>query len=149
MMTSLRGWLVFVLLPVFIGGIVWLSAPAPPPPKQLRLATEQWTLPPAPKAQAGKAVEILNKNSLWGKLPEVAGAKPLTDPAWRFLGIVTSGPERFVLIKIEGLPEKSLRINDSLPGGSKILAIENDKICILIEGKKRSLGIYKTGPQDL
>ncbi len=149
MLTSFRGWLVFVALLLLGGYIEWLLVPVPVPPKSVRLAPESWQLAPVPKAQPDKALEILGKNSLWGKLPEPEASKPLTDPAWNILGIVTNGAERFVLIKIEGQPEKKLAINDSLPGGSKILGIEGDQICILVNGKKRSLGIYKTGPQVL
>jgi hypothetical protein len=150
MLTSIRGWLGFGALLIAIAAIEWIYVAIPPQAKPSRKAVESWALPPAPSAQPEKAMEILGKNnSLWGKLPELAASAPLTDPEWHFLGIVTNGPERFVLIKIAGQPEKSLRINDDLPGGSKIVNIEDDKICVLVNGKKRSLGIYKMGPQVL
>ncbi len=114
----------------------------------MRMASS-WLLPTLPAAQTAKAMEILGKKSLWGKLPEAEAAKPLNDPEWRFLGFVTSGPERFLLIKVDGQPEQRLNINDKLPGGSKILAIENDRICLLVNGKKRSLGITKISQQAL
>ena len=50
---------------------------------------------------------------------------------------------------MEGQPEQRLTINDKLPGGSTILKIETDTLCILIDGKKRRLGIYETGPKFL
>ncbi len=149
MLTSVRGWPAFIALLILIGYIEWLYLPAPPLPKSLPAPAEPWQLPSVPKVQSAKALEVLSKTSLWGKLPEVEASKPLTDPPWRFLGIVTNGAERFVLIKTEGLPEKRLAVDDSLPGGSKIIRIDNDSICILINGKKRSLGIYRTGPQAL
>ena len=149
MLTSARRRLAFLGLLIVIGFAEWWLAPAPPAPKPSRRGAESWALPEAPKAQPEKAMAILNKTNLWGKLPEAEAAKSLNDPEWRFVGIATNGPERFVMIKVEGQPEHRLTINDKLPGGSKILKIESDRICLLINGKTRSLGIYKTGPQVL
>lgn len=149
MSISLRTWLVFLGLLTVIGYAAWWLAPMPPEPKPARIAAEPWALPQVHKTQSSKAQETLSKASLWGKLPEIETAKPLNDPEWRFVGIATNGPERFVLISVEGQPEQRLTINDKLPGGSKILKIESDSLCILVNGKKRSLGIYKMGPQVL
>lgn len=148
MLTSFRGWPVFIAL-IVISYSEWLYAPAPTAPEPLPQAGEPWQLPQAPKAQREKAIEILNKTSLWGKLPDAAAARSLNDPEWRFLGVVKNGPERFVMIQIEGQPEKRLTVNDNLPGGSKILKIEDDALCLLVNGKKRSLAIYKQSPQIL
>ncbi len=149
MLTSPRGRMVFLGMLAVIAYAAWWLAPAPPEPRPLRTGAEPWVLPEASRTQAEKAVAILNRTSLWGKLPEAEAAKSLNDPEWRFVGIVTNGKERFVMIKVEGQPEQSLTINDKLPGGSKILKIESDQICLLINGKKRSIGIYKTGPRVL
>lgn len=150
MLSTLRGRLVYIGLLIFIGYIGWWYAPTPPKPKPTpRSVAETWALPMPPKAQTGNNVDILNKRSPWGRLPDVVVAKPLIDPEWRVLGIITNGPERFVLIKIEGQPEQRLGINDKLPGGSKILNIADDNLCLLINGKKRNLGIYRQGPQIL
>lgn len=148
-MTSTRGWLVFIGLLIAIGSAEWRFSPVPATPKSSRMSAEPWVLPEVPKAQPEKAMAILGKTNLWGKLPEATAAQSLNDPDWRFIGIATNGAERFVIIQIEGQPEQRLTINDKLPGGSKILKIEGDKICLLINGKKRSIGIYKTGPQVL
>ncbi|OIR06759.1 hypothetical protein GALL_110070 [mine drainage metagenome] len=149
MLNSSRGWLILLALLVLAGYVEWLLAPTPPAPRALRRAAEPWVLPPIRKAQPEQAMALLNKTSLWGKLPAVEAAKSANDPEWHFLGIATNGSERYVLIKMEGQPEQRLTINDKLPGGSKILKIENDTLCILIDGKKRRLGIYETGPKFL
>lgn len=149
MLTSARSRLAFLGLLIVIGYAEWWLAPSPPAPKPPRRGAEAWALPEAFKAQPEQAMAILNKTNLWGKLPEAEAAKSLNDPEWRLIGIATNGPERFVMIKVEGQPERRLSINDKLPGGSTILKIESDSICLLINGKTRSLGIYKTGPQVL
>lgn len=150
MLTTLRGWPIFLGLLMLIGYVGWWYAPTPPKPNStLRSVVEPWALPMPPRTQPEKYVEILNKRSPWGRLPDAVAAKPLIDPEWRVLGIVTNGPERYVLIKIEGQPEQRLNINDKLPGGSRILKIEEGKICLQINGKKRILGINKMGPQVL
>ena len=149
MLTSSRGRLAFVGLLLVIGYAGWSLAPAPIAPKAFGKGAEPWALPEAPKPSLEPAMAILNKANLWGKLPEAEAAGSLNDPEWRFIGVATNGPERFVMIKVEGQPEQRLTIKDTLPGGSRILEIESDRICILINGKKRSIGIYKTGPQVL
>ena len=149
MLTSARARLFFFGLLILIGIGAWRYAPAPPEPKLLRTATEPWVLYQEPKLDIEKEQAILLKSNLWAKLPEVEAEKPRIDPAWRFLGIVTNGPEHFVLIKIDGQPEQRLAINDKLPGGSKIIKIENDKLCVLINGKKRTLEIYNMGRHAL
>lgn len=149
MLTSSRGRLALLALLIVIGYAEWWLAPMPTSPQQLLVGAEPWALSEAPKAQPEKVMAILNKTNLWGKLPEAEAAKSLNDPEWRFVGIATNGQERFVMIKVEGQPEQRLTINDKLPGGGKILKIEGGNICVLINGKKRSIGIYKMGPQVL
>jgi len=148
MLTSSRVWLIVIAL-VVISFIEWLFAPAPATPGPLPQTGEPWHIPQAPKAQTEKALAILKQASLWGKLPDAAASKPLNDPAWRFLGIVKNGPQRFVMIQIEGQPERMLTVSDRLPGGSRILKIEDDTLCLLINGKKRSLPIYRQSAQIL
>lgn len=149
MLTSSRTWLGLLGSVIAIGYAGWWLAPSPPMPRAVPKVAAPWALPNVSKAQPEKAMATLNKTSLWGKLPEAAASRPLNDPEWRFLGIAANGSEHFVLIKVEGQPEQRLTINDKLPGGGKILQVENDTLCILINGKKRSLKIYKTGPQVL
>ncbi len=149
MLNSSRGWPILLALLATAGVAEWLLAPVPPAPRALHRSAEPWVLPQSYMAQTEQARAILDKTALWGKLPAVEAAKPSGDPEWHFLGIATNGKERYVLIKVDGQPEQRLTINDKLPGGSKILKIENDSLCILIDGKKRRLGIYETGPKFL
>lgn len=150
MLNSSRGWLMFLALLVLLGYAEWQLAPTPVAQKKMKLAEETWELPKLPESPTNQALAILGKKSLWGKLPEKeALAAAPANPAWRIVGIAANGAERFVLIKKDGQPEQSLRAGDVMPGGSKILNIEQDRICLLINGKKRMLGIYKTGPQTL
>lgn len=145
---ALRGWRGLLGLAV-LGGIVWSLAPAPTDPARLPAQAEPWLLPKVTEVVPSQTLEVLGRTNLWGKLPDAAAAPPLNDPEWRFLGIVKIGQERFVLIKLEGLPERRLNVNDILPGGSKIVKIEDDSLCILINGARRKLGIHNTGPRLL
>jgi hypothetical protein len=49
----------------------------------------------------------------------------------------------FALLAIEGQPTSQLQAGDLLPGGAKILAVQQDSLCILLNGKVRSLRIYR------
>lgn len=139
----------FFILALTIAGIAylqWLMVPPPAAAKSARLAEEAWNLPSQPAFDAKEALAALNSASLWGKLADSALAAPLNDPEWRFLGALARGQERYVIMKIENQPEQKLIPGDTLPGGSKILSIENDRLCLLVNGQKRSLAIYPQGP---
>lgn len=110
---------------------------------------EGWVLPRLPVRQSQQAMDILTQASLWGKLPESTDQTPLTPPGWRFFGSYSTGAERYLLIKPDNQPEYALKVGDQLPGGSKILRIEQDSICILLKGKQRKLYIIARGPEDL
>lgn len=145
---ALRRWRgVFGL--ALIAGIVWFLSPGPKEPARSPLQPDAWVLPAAADGLSQATLERLGKANLWGTLPDVAVAASLNEPDWRFIGIVTSGAERFVLIKTDGLPERRLNVNDILPGGSKILKIEEDSLCILVNGARRRLKIHNMGPQVL
>lgn len=144
-----RGWLIYAGMMVVSAIVAWVIAASPSSSAVQRKADETWQLPQIQKTQSAKAIDILGRKSLWGRLPEVEAAKPLNDPEWRFMGFVAIGQERFLIIKIEGQPEQRLTVNDKLPGGSKILAIENDRVCLLVNGKKRSLGVTTASQRAL
>jgi len=120
----------------------WLQIPLPEPLKPVRLSEEPWQLVPMRKASVQQSLAVLAGSSLWGKLPETGAGTSLNDPEWRFVGAVARGKERYVLVKIDNQPDMRLAPGDSLPGGSKIISIENDRLCLMVNGKKRSLNIY-------
>lgn len=134
---------------IALAGIFWILAPGPREPDRRIPPPESWELPQGLRAPPGISPEELARAGLWGKLPDAVAEGAMQDPPWRFLGVVRNGPERFVLIKFDGLPERKLGVNDELPGGSKILQIDEDSLCILVNGSRRKLSIYKTGPQIL
>ncbi len=148
MITGLGLWRSLAAL-IALAGIFWMLAPGPREPDRRILPPEPWELPQVSRALPGTSPEGLARAGLWGKLPDTVADGPMQDPPWRFLGVVRNGPERFVLIKFDGLPERKLGVNDELPGGSKILQIDEDSLCILVNGSRRKLSIYKTGPQIL
>ena len=148
MLASSRVWLVVAAL-VAVSFVEWLLAPAPAAPRRLPQVSEPWHIPQTPKSQQEKALAILKQANLWGKLPDAAASSAPINPAWRILGIVRDGPVRFVMIQFDGQPEQRLTVNDSLPGGSKILEIGDDRLCVLVNGKKRALSIYSQSRQIL
>lgn len=139
----------FSILALAIAGIAylqWLMAPPPAAVRPARLAVEPWNIPARPEFDAKEALAALNGASLWGKLADTAQAVPLNDPEWRFLGAMARGQERYVIVKIDNQPEQKLVPGDTLPGGAKILGIENDRLCVLVNGQQRSLSVYPQGP---
>lgn len=128
---------------------MWFLSPNPGGRVQVSSSPEPWELPPAVAAQSSKPAPPAGLAQLWGSAPEFAESAPLNDPAWRIIGIVRAGGDRFVLVKVDGQPERRLAVGESLPGGSRILGIEEDAVCILVNGAKRRLGIYLSSTQVL
>lgn len=129
--------------------VEWLLVPAPTVSSRSP-GRESWKLPePLPPHQAERAMEVLASTTPWGRLAGLPDRPPLNPPNWRILGIATRGSERAVLIRIDQQPDRQLGIGDALPGGSTILEIHEDFLCLLVEGKKRMLPLYPQGPQVL
>ena len=139
-----RRFFILALLMVGIATVEWLLVPTPAAVGSARLPEEPWKIPVQPAFNAKDALVTLNSANLWGKLADIAPPSDI-EPAWRFIGAMARGLERQVIIQRDGLPEQILVPGDSLPGGSKILSIENDRLCLLINGQKRSLYIYPQG----
>lgn len=145
-----RGGMWTVLGVITVTGVAsWIASPEPREIVATAKDAEPWQVPKPARATTPAAVEALAKSPLWGNVAAATASTPLNDPDWRFLGIIKQGADRIVLIKVDGQPEQRLTINDKLPGGSEILDIGDDSLCILINGQKRRLAIYKTGTQIL
>ena len=141
---TLRRFFIFALTLAGIVAVAWLTVPSPVAVQPVQLAEEPWKVPVQPVFNAKDALATLNSASLWGKLADITQPSDI-EPAWRFIGAMARGLERQVIIQKDNQPEQILVPGDSLPGGSKILSIENDRLCLLINGQKRSLYIYPQG----
>lgn len=142
---SRRRWLVWALLAGVVAFLQWMLVPSPAPVRSVRLADEPWKIRQAPEFDVKEALATLKGASLWGKLADVAVAAPPVDPQWQFLGAIAHGQERQVIVAVENQPEQRLVPGDTLPDGSQILRIENDYLCLLVDGQKRSRAIYPQG----
>lgn len=129
--------------------LVWLVAPSPPEVGSEAVAPEAWKVPTPVALTPAPAAEGLVDAGLWGTLQSAGSAAEEREPSWRILGVVRSGARRFVLVKIDGQPERQLGVRDKLPGGSEILGIEDDSLCLLVNGTRRRLSVYPLGPQVL
>lgn len=140
-----------VLLAVGVAaGLIWQQVPEPEAPQPARAAAEEWDLPAGTgkniEADLKKSADAVLSRNLWGVVAAAADPSALTDltdPPWRFVGVLRNGAERYVLIKIGNKPVANLKVGDALPGGSKILDIGEDRLCVLVNGKKRALEIYR------
>ena len=126
------------LLLILAAALSWWLAPGPqaPPPPQSR--DETWTLPATSRSSPDKQVAA----NLWGTV-QAAAEVPVNEADWRFSGVTVNGQEKAVMITIEGQPVQTLKAGDQLPGGAKILKINDDHLCLLIKGKKRKLDLFQ------
>jgi hypothetical protein len=131
------------LLIMLASALSWWLAPSPqaPPPAQSR--DESWILPVVSRSNAEKSVAATVAANLWGGAVQTAVEAPLIDPEWRFSGVTANGQEKSVMISVEGLALQTLKAGDQLPGGAKILKINDDHLCLLIKGKKRKLDLFE------
>ena len=141
---SLRQFFFYAFLLGGVAVLAWLAIPTPSVARAAPLVEEPWKLPTLPSYDSRNALATLTAGGLWGKLAETA-SPPAGEAEWRFVGVVGRGEVRYVIIKQGDQSEQTLAPGDSLPGGSKILSIENDRLCLLINGNKRSLDIYPQG----
>ena len=141
---NLRRIFIFTLSIVGITGLAWLVIPTPAPVRPAPLAETPWKIPVLPVFNTKNALVTLTSGSLWGNLADSVKPNDM-EPGWRFLGAMVRGQARYVIIQKDNQPEQTLIPGDNLPGGSKILSIESDRLCLLINGQKRNLYIYPQG----
>ena len=118
--------------------------PSPVAVRPVTVVETPWKIPIQPVFNVKNALVTLTGGSLWGKLADNVQPNH-SEPEWRFLGTMIRAQERHVIIKKDNQPEQTLVPGDTLPGGSKILSIESYRLCLLINGQKRSLNIYTQG----
>lgn len=88
-------------------------------------------LDPAPELQS------LSKSTLWGQIPQraAAGASDADSaeaaaPKWTLTGYYDASGKRYVVVSFEqqARPSIQLKLHDKLPDGSRIEAIEPDRV---------------------
>lgn len=123
----------------------WWLAPSPQAPTPSRTQDTSWRLPARASGHAAKSAEAsvatIAAANLWGTVP-AASTEALIAPDWRFSGVAVNGQEKLVMIMVAGQTMKTLKAGDQLPGGAKILKINDDHLCLLINGKKRKLDVF-------
>jgi hypothetical protein len=139
--------MVFAICAVSYGA--WTNAPLPEKQTAKAVADEPWKLPGDEAYDPKPATETLVLSGLWGKAIEKAASEPPIDASWVFLGAMARGKESYVIVQVLNKPPQQLAVGSELPGGSKILKIENNLVQILVNGKKQSLSIYAEGRQTL
>lgn len=133
--------LTLMLIALSVGAAWWL-VPEPQNASKTVPATDTWTLPVLATKQPDKNIAAINTANLWGSTVQAEVGAPLNEPEWRFAGLTVSGAEKRILISTNNLPPQPLKVGDSLPGGAKILEINDDHLCLLIRGKHRKLDIF-------
>jgi hypothetical protein len=136
---------VIVLIFAVTAGWLLLRAPSLPTTRTLHVQDEDWQLPSRARADVDALIQTIEQDKLWGGngSPVVVEDKSLTPPNWRISGILSVGAEHYALLTVEDQPIQQIKTGENLPGGAKILNITTDRICILLNGKKRVLKTYK------
>ena len=128
---------------VVLSVIAWWLAPAPAPAKMMSATpADRWELPSAGLSGTARAASAVDSATLWGTVQTVADI-PLNDPEWHFSGVTQNGQEKSVMISVAGQPLQTLKAGEVLPGGAKILKVDDDHLSLLINGKKRKLDLFQ------
>lgn len=134
------------LLMMLASGLSWWLAPSPQAPLPVQGRADSWMLPVVSRStverSAEKSVAAIGAANLWGAAVQAVAEVVMIEPEWRFSGVTISGQEKLVMITIQRQPMQTLKAGDELPGGAKILKINDDHLCLLIKGKKRKLDIF-------
>jgi hypothetical protein len=135
----------FTLAIVFAGIVYlqWQQIPMPALPAGAPLKSAPWDLPVARQFDTKQQLATLEGANLWGKTAQEAATltTPPAEPGWRILGAMLRGSERYVLLQIEGEPERTLTVGESLPGGGRIVEIRDNAVCVLVNNKRRLLAV--------
>jgi hypothetical protein len=104
-----------------------------------------WRVPDRATPDIPTLVATIEQANLWGGASSLAPVdeKPLTAPNWHIAGVVSIGLERYAMLAIDGQPLQQIKTGENLPGGIKIVNMTADRVCILLNGKKRVLKTYK------
>lgn len=141
-----------LILFALIVTVAWLVTHpvALPEPRTLRVQEDEWHLPDRSKPNMAALAATIEQDKLWGSVAAIPGApvapvdeKPLTAPNWRIVGVVSAGKERYAMLAVDDQPIQQVKAGDTLPGGIKIVNMTADRVCILLNGKKRVLKTYK------
>lgn len=138
-----RIWL--AVIGICIVACVW-RIQHPPALPTTPVATQQdakWQAATLPARPTPPALKRLARQSPWGLKAQAEVDANLTAPNWRIMGAVINGAQQYVLIQVEGQPATQINVGDFFPGGSRLLAVQQDKLGILLNGKSRSLRIYR------
>jgi hypothetical protein len=124
-------------------GLIYAFSPALPKATTRNLARETWALP-AVRQIDKLSYQQLKERNLWGDAitaSAVTTGEPLTAPDWNIIGVASNGTAATLLLSFSNAPERliELKVGEFLPGGAKIIGIEQDKIRILLNGKPRQL----------
>ena len=126
--------------------LIWSMLPPLPRVGEIPMQQESWELPAAPAASGEAELGTIAARHLWGAAAgQGADAKEaLTPPNWHIVGVYNAAGEMAVLLKFDNDPAvKTLKSGDALPGGGRILAVDDDALSILINGKRRILRTYR------
>lgn len=130
------------LAPLAAAGLGVFLAPPPSVVKPSNNMATNFNLPAEvlPRNYEPRLAELDGRN-LWGNVRSPNEPQALVDPRWWLSGTGGVGKDRFVIMEREGSPAEFLKVGNSLPGQAKILEIQDDVLCILIDGKKRKLPV--------
>lgn len=130
------------LLMMLASSLSWWLAPGPQSSLPAQSRNESWILPVVTQGNPEKAVATIVAANLWGAAVQLPPEVLMIDPEWRFSGVTVNGDQKLVMITIEGQAMQTLKAGDQLPGGAKILKINDDHLCLSIKGKKRKLDFF-------
>ena len=125
--------------------IAWVSVPSPTPLPAAKLISQPFSLPNQPEQKYAQWNGMLSRHNPWqeesvDKASDPAQAKA---QAWSIVGIVLQGHQRFALIKQGETGSRKYREGETLPDGTKITAIADDRLQVLAEGKAQTYNIYR------
>jgi hypothetical protein len=133
---------VTLALVVIVACGAWWLTPTPANVASNSAPAVAWSLPTLAPKQVEKNVSLINAANFWGAPTLEAAQATLNAPEWRFAGITRNGVEKMVLISIDNQTPQLLKKGELLPGGSRIVEISDDHLCLMVNGKKRRLDIF-------
>jgi hypothetical protein len=136
-----RWWMIGVAVLMPAAFLLAQSSPDEAP-RMVKPRRDDWTLPPAP-VRVEPAPGLLATSRIWGVETEATDVPEL--PRWRIAAVYrTVKGDWELLIDLIGTGRvERLRVGDRLPGGTPIVGIAEDRVCVQLENARRWLPVHE------
>lgn len=123
-------------------GLIAIIAPVPSKPVSAEAARldDAWVVPAVTPTRGNTQVlEGLRRSALWGAIADAPAGPDAKAREWRIVGITGAALKRTVILQFGDERILPLSAGDKFPDGTLIVEVQENGVCVSMNGKKRRL----------